>query len=257
MLNFKSATLLLIVILIMIGLSGLFNSIPIWLFVIPILPYLILIVYGSATIGSSFFMPVICNGDKTINEVALTFDDGPAPKTTDTILDILKKNQVPAAFFMIGERAVEHPHLVQRIADEGHLIGNHSYSHHALFDLFPRSEMVRELRATNKAIEKMVRKRVHLFRPPYGVTTPALAKAVSKTKMTPVGWSLRSFDTVAKSPDQLINKINKQVKPGDVILLHDTKAVTAEALQNIIDAIRQKGLKIVPVDELLKINAYV
>jgi len=257
MLNFKNTSLLFILILFLITVSGLFLEIPIWIFFIPIVAYIFIIIYGSASIHSDFFMPVVCHGDVLKNEVAITFDDGPSTELTPAILDILKKNDITAAFFCIGERAVENPELMERIASEGHLIGNHSYSHHFFFDLGSMNDMVREIRATNKCIEKIVRKRIHLFRPPYGVTTPVLAKAVIKAKMISVGWSLRSMDTVTKDPVKLLHRIEKQLKPGNVILLHDTMPVTANSLQQIIDAIKQKGFKIVPVDRLLNINAYV
>jgi peptidoglycan-N-acetylglucosamine deacetylase len=257
MLDFKTATLLLFLSMIIIALSGLFLSIPIWPFLIPLSLYIILVIHGSASVQSEFFMPVVCRGDEAVNEVAITFDDGPDPDNTQRILDTLKKNEVSAAFFCIGEKVAENPELMQQIADGGHVIGNHSYSHGFFFDLSSHDNMVREIRSTNKIIEKSVRKRIHLFRPPYGVTTPVLAKAVKKTKMTSVGWSLRSMDTVEKDPQKLVNKISKQVKSGDVILLHDTQAVTADALQSIIDNINSKGFKIVPVDKLLNINAYV
>lgn len=243
--------------MILIALSGLFFSIPIWPFLIPALLYGILVIHGTASIRSEFFMPVVYRGDEDTNEVALTFDDGPDPDHTQRILDTLKKNEVPAAFFCIGEKVAENPALIQQIANDGHVIGNHSYAHGFFFDFSSHDSMVREIRNTNKIIEKSVRKRIHLFRPPYGVTTPVLAKAVKKTKMTSVGWSLRSMDTVTKDPQKLVNKINKQLKPGDVILLHDTQAVTADALQSIIDNINSRGFKIVPVDKLLNINAYV
>ncbi len=257
MLNYKGATLLLIMILIVIALSGLITSIPIWLFLIPVVPYIFLIIYGSSKINSQFFMPVVYRGEDDLKNVAITFDDGPSPSTTPAILDILKKNEVPATFFCIGEKVVENPEIMQRIAGEGHVMGNHSYTHHFFFDVFSFNSLVQEMRTTNKAIEKITRKRIHLFRPPYGVTTPVLARAVKKVKMTSVGWSLRSMDTVTKDPKKLVDKITKKVSAGDVILLHDTMPVTVDALQGIIDGIRAKGYSIVPADKLLNINAYV
>lgn len=257
MLNFKYASLFLLQIMFIIVLSGLYFTIPLWIFLIPTGLYAMLLIHGSCFIGSHFFMPVVCKAEEPDNAVAITFDDGPAPGTTDQILDILKKNNVKAAFFCIGERVVENPELIKRISDEGHLIGNHSYSHHFFFDLFSYNNMVREIRNTNKAIEKIVSKRIHLFRPPYGVTTPVLAKAVKKAKMTSVGWSLRSFDTITKTPGKLVDTIDRKIKAGDVILLHDTIDVTVNSLQPILDNIKSKGLTIVPVDKLLNINAYV
>ena len=95
-----------------------------------------------------------------------------------------------------------------------------------------------------------------LFRPPYGVTTPALAKATKITKVTSVGWTLRSMDTVTRSPEKLVHKIKHSVSAGDIVLLHDTATVSSVALPEIIRLIHEKGLKIVRVDALLKVHPY-
>ncbi len=257
MLDYRTSSLLFVLSMLMIALSGLFINIAMWSFLIPIFIYLLLLIHGTISISTEFFMPVICNGPDDHNGVSITFDDGPSPETTPRILDILKENEVKAAFFCIGEKVAENPEIMKRIVAEGHIIGNHSYSHHFFFDLLSHDNMVREIRNTNKAIEKIGGKKIHLFRPPYGVTTPILAKAVKKTKMTSVGWSLRSFDTTTNDPVKLINYIDKKLKAGDVILLHDTREVTVEALQAIIDKIDDREFAILPVDQLLNINAYV
>ncbi|MBL0342734.1 MAG: polysaccharide deacetylase family protein [Bacteroidetes bacterium] len=95
-----------------------------------------------------------------------------------------------------------------------------------------------------------------LFRPPYGVTTPVVAKVISETGMQPIGWSLRSMDTVIKDEAKLVLKIKNNLKSGDIILLHDTAAVTLAALQQIINEIKAKGFKIVRIDQLLNIEPY-
>lgn len=201
-------------------------------------------------------MQVICHGNVQEKRVSLTFDDGPVEKGTTAILDILNKNNIQASFFCIGNRMKRNPTLVKRIIDEGHIIGNHSYSHHFFFDLFPKNKMKGELDATNNTVFEIGNHKPRLFRPPYGVTTPVLAKAVIECNMQPVGWSLRSMDTVTSDSEKLINKIEQSVKPGDIILLHDTEAVTANSLQRIIDIIRKKGLEPVRLDQLLQTKAY-
>jgi len=257
MLNFKKSIYAFMAIMMTMAFAGLSERVPIWIFLLPIAGFIFMVVYGSANIGSGFFMHVTCRNEESEDEIAITFDDGPDPETTLQVLDILKQNDIKATFFCIGEKVTQYPEVVQRIAGDGHLIGNHSFTHSTFFDFFSHDSMVREIRNTNKIIEKTVGKRIHLFRPPFGVTTPVLAKAIKKTKMIPVGWSLRSMDTVTKDPKKLIAKINKQLVPGDVILLHDTCPVTVRSLQQIIDDIRKKGLKIVPADKLLHVNAYV
>src|SRR6187402_2649445 len=182
MLTFKGTTLFFIFVLIGMAVFGLIQDFPLPYFIVPISIYVFIVVYGSATIHSGFFMNVISKGDESVPEIAITFDDGPNPQTTPEILDILKKHDITATFFCIGERAAENPDLIRRIVAEGHILGNHSHSHHVLFDLFSKKNMVRDLRACNKTIEKMIGKRMLLFRPPYGVTNPALANAVSEVR---------------------------------------------------------------------------
>ena len=256
MLSYKGTSLLLVLVLIIMASVGIVRDIPLPFFLIPVLIYIGILVYGSAAICSGFFIEVVCAGDPAVPEVALTFDDGPDATRTPRILDILKENEVPAAFFCIGEKINDNQDLLNRIHQEGHIIGNHSYSHHFFFDLFTYAKMVREIRAVNRNVEKVINKRMFLFRPPYGVTTPALSRAIKFTKVTPVGWSLRSMDTVTGKPEQLVQKVTSKLKQGDIILLHDTAAVTVDALPQIIHHIREKGYKIVRVDVLLKTHAY-
>ncbi len=247
---------MLVLVLIILASFGIVHDIPLTYFLIPVFLYIGILVYGSAMIHSGYFMDVHCRGDESVPEVALTFDDGPDPEFTPGILDILKKNQATATFFCIGEKINENPAIVQRISDEGHLIGNHSFSHHMFFDFFSQDNMVKEIRATNRLVEKLIHKRMFFFRPPYGVTTPVLDRAVKYTKVIPVGWSLRTLDTISRNPEKLIKKVSENLRQGDIILLHDTGRVTAEALPGIIHGIREKGFRIVRVDELLKLHAY-
>ncbi|HET6244626.1 MAG: polysaccharide deacetylase family protein [Bacteroidetes bacterium] len=219
--------------------------------------YAAILFFGSYYIGSGFHIPIICKAYTDQREVALTFDDGPVEKNTSIILDILKKNNIQAAFFCIGKRMNINNSLVHRINEEGHIIGNHSYSHHFFFDLFSKNKMLGELRETNKIAQAIIHKNLALFRPPYGVTTPVLAKAIKQGGLTPIGWSLRSMDTTIKDKNRLVNKINNNIKPGDVLLMHDSADVTAECLQEIIDSVSRKGFKFVRLDRLLKIQAYV
>jgi|SRR5688572_28261232 len=256
MLTFKGTTLFFIFVLIGMAIYGLIQDFPLPYFIIPITIYISIVAYGSASIQSGFFMNVISKGDASVPEIAITFDDGPHPETTPAILDILKQNKITATFFCIGERAAENPDLIRRIVDEGHILGNHSHSHHVFFNLFSKKNMVRELRACNRTIEKMIGKRMLMFRPPYGVTNPSLAKAVEEVRITPIGWSLRSMDTVTKDPGKLVQKINSKLGPGDIILMHDTKKVTVEALPEIINLVRQKELTVKRIDDLLKIHEY-
>jgi len=210
---------------------------------------------GATVIAWRFFIPSTTAGPKGSGLIALSFDDGPAAYTAD-ILDILKLEDVPAAFFAIGHRVAAAPDTVKRWDAEGHLIGNHSYSHSFNFDWKSAAAMERELRDTNAAIHSATGRVPQLFRPPYGVTNPALARAVRRSGMVSVGWSLRSLDTRARDPRDLTQRIMSRVKGGDVILLHDSMQITATVLTAVIQACRQKGFTFVRLDELLRLEPY-
>ncbi|RPE09472.1 polysaccharide deacetylase family protein [Chitinophaga lutea] len=212
--------------------------------------------WGAINVGSNYYMNVLCKGAGGEKAVALSFDDGPVNGGTAEILDILKAQQVPAAFFFIGNRVAEAPGLVRRAHEEGHLIGNHSYAHQTLFDLLPTSKMKQELQKANDAIEAAAGVKPLLFRPPYGVTNPMLARAVKAGGFTPVGWSIRSLDTVIKEEDQLFERVTRKISPGDIFLFHDTAAATAKILPALIKQLKREGYVLKRLDELLKIPAY-
>lgn len=229
---------------------------PWWLFVLLSVPYVGVVAWGACTIQSNFFMPVICEAVTNEKVVAITFDDGPQLKHTPQILDILKQQEVPAAFFCIGRNIPDNEELLQRIDTEGHVVGNHSYSHHFWFDMFGAKQMLAELRSVDDTVENVIGKRPLLFRPPYGVTNPNVRRAVQRGKYTPIGWNIRSLDTIAKQPEDVLQKILPFIKPGAVILLHDSMEVTLQALPALIANIRKEGYKIERIDKLLNIPAY-
>ncbi len=173
-------------------------------------------------------------------QVALTFDDGPA-EYTEQILDCLKREGIPATFFLIGKHIAGKEVIVKRMQAEGHSIGNHSFDHGFNFDWQSAAKMQAEIERTNETITAVTGMPVKLFRPPYGVTNPNLAKAIRNSGMKSIGWNLRSLDTVAKAPLPLLDKIMKKVKAGSIILLHDRCAVTAELLPELIAALKKRG----------------
>jgi peptidoglycan/xylan/chitin deacetylase (PgdA/CDA1 family) len=195
------------------------------------------------------------NGGNNKQLIALTFDDGPAEQTA-RILDILKAQDVQAAFFSIGKRVNDNIEIVKRWHAEDHVVGNHSFNHGFNFDWLPTSKMLAEINATNDVVEKTIGKTPKLFRPPYGVTNPNLARALSKSGMHSIGWNVRSFDTKAKKPEVLLDSILKKLKGGDIILLHDSMSITADILTDLIVKARQKGYTFARVDKLLDIAPY-
>lgn len=214
-----------------------------------------MLVTGAVFINWNFYLHAFHRSTTAEKAIALTFDDGPAAETA-AILDILQEHNVPAAFFSIGRQAAAHPELVQRWYREGHLVGNHSYDHGFHFDWKTATAMQQEMEQTNALIHSLIGKKPKLFRPPYGVTNPNLARAVRCTEMFAIGWNIRSFDTTAKDRTALLNRILDRLKGGDIVLMHDSMPITREILTDLIICARRKGFTFVRVDKMLGLDAY-
>jgi peptidoglycan-N-acetylglucosamine deacetylase len=257
MLTHRTANIGLFVLLaVALLVHNLWLTLPWWLFILLPLSYVAALVWGACNVRSGFYVPVICAADTPEKKIAITFDDGPLELYTPVILDILRKEQVPAAFFCIGSRIGGNEMLLRRIDAEGHVIGNHSFSHHFWFDMFGPGKMLAELQQMDETVEQVTGKRPRLFRPPYGVTNPNLAKAIRRGSYIPVGWNIRSLDTVAKDKEELLGRIKKGVRPGAVLLLHDSMEITAQVLPELIRFLKQEGYSIERIDKMLNIPAY-
>jgi peptidoglycan-N-acetylglucosamine deacetylase len=174
-------------------------------------------------------------------KIALTFDDGPHPENTEKILKTLKDNGVKATFFLIGEQISKYPNLARKIFEEGHEIGNHSFTHKYLNDI-AFTEYVKEIEKTDKLIFNLSNKKCKIFRPPYGACNLRLILYAIKNKITIVSWSFDSNDSFAASATDLMNYIDKaSIKSGDIILFHDDNKYTAQTLDFIIKNLKLKG----------------
>jgi peptidoglycan/xylan/chitin deacetylase (PgdA/CDA1 family) len=223
-----------------------------WLLLI----YVAVLFCGSYFIRFGFFMKSICSVKTNERWIALSFDDGPTPVNTARILDILRENNVEATFFCIGKNIEGNEGLIRRMDLEGHIIGNHSYTHHLFFDLFNSGKMLHDLQEMSRITKTIIGKSPVFFRPPYGVTNPPLKKAVLNGGFISIGWSIRSYDTVARNGDRLVNKVVSSLKPGTILLLHDTSEVTLEALPRLLKNIQDKGYQIKRLDKMINLNPY-
>lgn len=242
---------------ILLAVHNLWQPLDWWIFGLLLAGYTAILVWGSMSIYVGFYMPVTCKVNTTEKVVALTFDDGPQTYFTPQVLDILQAHHAEAAFFCIGKNIEAQEELLKRIHAEGHLIGNHSYSHHFWFDLFGAGQMLEELRLTDTLVENATGLRPHFFRPPYGVTNPNLRKAVQRGGYFPLGWNIRSLDTIARKEDELLHRIISKLQPGSIILLHDSMEITVKILPALIEQIRSKGYTIARIDKILNVPAYV
>jgi peptidoglycan/xylan/chitin deacetylase (PgdA/CDA1 family) len=222
-----------------------------WLLLI----YVSVLFCGSYFIRMGFFLKSICSVKTIDKKIALSFDDGP-DVFTGRILDILKDHHVEAAFFCIGKKIPGNEEQIKRMIQDGHIIGNHSFTHHPLFDFFGSGRMLRDMNEMNQSIKNFTGLGPRFFRPPYGVTNPNLKKAVMLGGFISIGWSIRSYDTVIENRHRLLNKILSALKPGAILLLHDTSETTLSILPELLDNIRQKDYQIVRLDKLVNLSPY-
>lgn len=256
MLTFKNTTIIFIVLLVCFIGMHITWQLPLYIIVLPGIVYVSLIAYGSYYVNSGFFVNVICEGNRNEKKIALSFDDGPAVNYTPAMLELLRQQNIKAAFFCIGNRIRGNENIVKQIAEQGHLIGNHSYSHHYLFDLFSSKKMLNDLQQMDTSLQQVLPIRPRLFRPPYGVTTPGMKKALRNGNYTAVGWDVRSLDTVIKDEKKLLNKVLAAIKPGSIILFHDTSKTTLAILPHVIAHALAAGYEFVRLDELINKEAY-
>lgn len=209
------------------------------------------LVYASYSIRSGIYLRSFCRKHTVEKIVALTFDDGPDPIQTPKVLKILKERQATACFFCIGRKIEGNEKLLQQIVAEGHLIGNHSFTHSGLFPLYRLSRMKKDLQTCQSELERVTSQSVTLFRPPFGVTNPTIAKAVRQLGYTSIGWNIRTLDTQQPSPEEVLNRIRKGIKPGSIILLHDRMLDSGQLVKQILDLLKEQGYTVVRLDELL------
>lgn len=221
----------------------------IWLMLV--LAYIVSMVYGSANINSGFFVKTICRGIPGEKNVALTFDDGPDFNNTPAILDVLRETGIKATFFCQGKKMEQNPDLAFQIVEEGHVLGNHSYSHSNFFPVKSVSAIRRELVETRQIVENISQKPNLYFRPPFGVTNPLIKKALKGFNFKVIGWSIRSFDLSGKSAEEIASRIIRKLRGGDIILLHDTSVKVLPVLRILLDFFKENGWEVVRLEELI------
>lgn len=256
MLNFRNTNIFFIVLLAILMGVHVQYGLPIFAYCLLLFAYSLIVFWGCYHVGSNFFVKIVCKAETDKKEIAISFDDGPAESYTKGILEILKAENVKATFFCIGNRITGNEAILNQVHTQGHILGNHSYSHHFWFDMYSAKKMQEDLKQMDAEMERVTGLKPKLFRPPYGVTNPNLAKAINNGGYTPVGWSVRSMDTVIKDGKKLLNNINDGIKPGAVFLFHDTSKTTLNILPEFIQEVKNRGYNIIPLDKLLDLQPY-
>lgn len=257
MLTYKNVNRIFIPLLLVFILLRVFYSISFLWVSILVTAWLFLIAFGSFNIRSNFFLTARHHNYSTKeSEIAITFDDGPNKEFTPKILALLKKHHAKATFFLIGNQVEKNSEIVKNIITEGHTIGNHTFSHSNNFGFLKTEEIIADLKKTNQVVEELTGLKLNFFRPAFGVTNPRIAKATKELNLDAFGWSIRSLDTTKDTKEKILSRITKNIKKGDVVLLHDTSEKTVEVLEQFLVFIEQQQLKSVTLDQLFNCKAY-
>lgn len=182
--------------------------------------------------------------------IALTFDDGPYPKVTGHILDVLEKNGVCATFFVLGSRIEGHEDMLTRMDELGCEIGNHSFSHADLTRL-SKADCQRELSDTDAEIRRVTGHEASVVRPPYGYYNKTVRSAAGRPLIL---WTVDTNDWRGKAPGEIADYVIQQAKEGSVILMHDQQTQTADAMEMIIPTLIEEGFRFVTVSELIRLT---
>lgn len=225
----------------------------IWVYVFCFLLFCFVVAWGSFDIQLGYFVNSITHKRTKMKEVALTFDDGPT-EFTPRFLDLLKEHDVKATFFCIGKQIEQYPETFRRIVDEGHSIGNHTLSHARNTGFLSAPEMVKEIEACDDIMSGTANVKTSLYRPPFGVTNPNIAKAIKKTGKISIGWNVRSLDTVTENEKKIYRKVTKGLKKGSIILFHDTSEKTYNVLVDLLLFLKEQKYSAFTVDSMIKSN---
>lgn len=198
---------------------------------------------GELASGNKIEVPA----DAEVKCIALTFDDGPHPTYTEQLLDGLKERDVVATFFVTGEHAALHPEIIGRMQEEGHVIGNHTYSHIQLRQ-DNKEAFKKELQKTNQVLKELTGEDVVYVRPPYGSWDKELEKELN---MIPVLWSVDPLDWCTGNAQTVVRRVKEKVKDNSIILMHDYYDSSVTAALQIVDELLEEGYEFVTVEEML------
>lgn len=189
--------------------------------------------------------------------IALTFDDGPHKSYTPQILDILSEYNVKATFFIVGKNCEKYPELAERIIDEGHEIGNHTYSHLTNIAKADEGTILRELLRVEDALHELRGYRPRVFRPPGGIYNATIDRIATQLNYTAVLWNVDTHDWKCPPSPRIASEVLNKVKPGYIILMHDYvvgASNTPAALRKFLPSLIESGYRFVTVTELINMS---
>jgi peptidoglycan-N-acetylglucosamine deacetylase len=216
--------------------------------------YLTLIGCGIAFLRMQFFGPVILRGKPGTMRVALTFDDGPDPASTPALLELLQKENIPAAFFCIGKNVEANPHLARQIVVQGHLLENHTFNHAWNTPLMRTRQLLEEISTAQTIITQTTGIAPIYMRPPVGHTNPHYHRLLKKLGLKLIGWDVRSMDTIWPT-EKVIQRALTQTRDGSIILLHDGGRDPKQVIEitlAVINGLRQRNFNFARLDHMIE-----
>lgn len=229
----------------------------------PIFVSHLLLLYATLVPNCQWWGPAVTRFETAAREVWLTIDDGPSPAHTLAILDLLKQFNARATFFIIGERAEKHPHLITEILTRGHTLANHTYSHpRGMFWCAGPAKIRREIDRCAETLRSTPERPPQFFRSPVGMTNPFVHPALARRNLTLIGWSVRGLDTIRRDPARVAERIEKRAKPGAIILLHEGQRAEAQpdfnprCVELTLQRLTARGYRfVIPPPEQLRTSA--
>jgi peptidoglycan/xylan/chitin deacetylase (PgdA/CDA1 family) len=235
---------------------------PLWLALSAMLAYVAFATIGVLVPRLQMYGDVFWRGEPGSRAVALTFDDGPHPRTTRQVLEILARGGHKATFFVVGRKARLYPDVMREIHEAGHAIGLHGYAHDRLYSLKAPRYVADDIERTARAVEQACGVRPTLFRPPVGYLSSRTAVGARRTGVTIIGWSARGIDGIGETEtERVVRRIERGLVDGAIVLLHDAAErddfvpASIAALPEILRLIESRGLSCVRVDELIGTRA--
>ncbi len=234
--------------------SALGKPVPLWLAILAFAGYAALVTWGVLSPSLEMFAEVVWRGPEGARGVALTFDDGPHPTFTRSVLEELDRAGAKATFFVIGEKVARQPELLKEMAARGHLVGVHGDVHDRAFSFRSMRRVRDDLARAVDAVARATGERPRFYRPPVGQTNPRIARAAKELGLTIVGWSLRGRDGIRADPARVAARVIDGLRDGAIVLLHDAAELddrapaAPEALPRILEAMREREIPAVRID---------
>lgn len=223
------------------------NNTPLYCWFLVVGGFLTFLFFGVFAIRFNYF--IVSQHRVSSDKIILSFDDGPNSSTRE-IMEVLKKHDVGAVFFLIGENIEKEGEIFKEVVQGGYVIGNHSYSHSNNFAMKSSLKIIEELEKTESLLGGCSKK---LFRPPFGITSPPMKRAIKKLGLKSIGWSLRSLDTIITDRVKLMRKVLKKSKKGVIVLLHDEGICTASCLDEMITMIKSSGKSFASNEDIVRL----